>query len=494
MASTDGLGNPLSAASARAQAGIDDFVGGLLAYETRAERVLPAAEAAPDAVMAQVYAGWLWMFLESPEGPPRARRFLDAARRAHARASESFECLDAAEVAALEREAGQIQVLARWIEGDIVGTNAAIDAIVDREPDGARELLLVKLRQYLAFNRGDSPAMLRAILRVLPAQADNPHALGMAAFAYEQCHLLDEAEAAARRALAIAPDEREPWAQHALAHVLLTRGQIEEGARRLEGWRGGWTGLNSFMATHLAWHLALFHLARGRDAEALALHDGAVWGVSTSYSQDQAGAVQLLARLEWCGVDAGERWGELAGFIAARGIDTVEPFLTLLYLYGLARAGRPEAEALLNAVRERADAASHEAETRNATSPDANASVWSDVVLPAAIGLVAHARGDAALAWRPLSQALPGLVHIGGSHAQRDLFALLWVDAATHAGHLIDAQQALESRRRVDPDEVPVNRRLAAIYRQLGLPSLADDAERRAIHAARAGHLSPDSP
>ncbi len=54
-------------------------------------------------------------------------------------------------------------------------------------------------------------------------------------------------------------------------------------------------------------------------------------------------------------------------------------------------------------------------------------------------------------------------------------FALLHVDAAAHAGALVDAQQALESRRRVDPDEVAVNRRLADVYRQLDLPTLADE-------------------
>ncbi len=42
----------------------------------------PPREAHPDAVLAQVYAGWLWMFLESPQGPPQARPFLEAAERA----------------------------------------------------------------------------------------------------------------------------------------------------------------------------------------------------------------------------------------------------------------------------------------------------------------------------------------------------------------------------------------------------------------------------
>ncbi len=45
-----------------------------------------------------------------------------------------------------------------------------------------------------------------------------------------------------RVALALSANEREPWAQHALAHVLLTQGRIEEGTRLLEGWRSGWTG------------------------------------------------------------------------------------------------------------------------------------------------------------------------------------------------------------------------------------------------------------
>ena len=58
-----------------------------------------------------------------------------------------------------------------------------------------QDLAVVKLAQYLAFNRGDAPAMLRIILAVLPAHAHNAHAHGMAAFAYEQAHRLDEAEA-----------------------------------------------------------------------------------------------------------------------------------------------------------------------------------------------------------------------------------------------------------------------------------------------------------
>src|ERR1700719_3376988 len=47
---------------------IDDFIEGYLAYETRAERILAAADADPGSCLANVYAGLLWMLLEAAEG------------------------------------------------------------------------------------------------------------------------------------------------------------------------------------------------------------------------------------------------------------------------------------------------------------------------------------------------------------------------------------------------------------------------------------------
>ncbi|MFT7773945.1 tetratricopeptide repeat protein [Roseateles sp.] len=446
----DFLGNPLTDRDPVLIAGLDDFVGGFLAYETRAETILGTAAAHPGAVMAQVYAGWLWMFLEAPEAPAKARPYLDAARAA----------LKPGDGPAHAREREQVELLAEWVAGDTAAVERRAALIAQRWP---QDLAVVKLAQYLAFNRGDAPAMLRSILAVLPDHAHNAHVQGMVAFAYEQCHRLDEAEAAARLALTL--QRREPWAQHALAHVLLTRGRVDEGLHFLEAVSSTWTGLNSFMLTHLWWHLALFYLARGRFSDALSLYDSQVWGVSPGYSQDQIGAVQLLARLEWVGVDVGPRWTQLAEHLTVRADDTTEPFLSLLYLLGLARAGRPEADRLLAAIMTRADAARGEARI-----------AWRDAALPVAQGLVALARGDAAAADAGLSQGLPRLVRIGGSHAQRDLFAQLQIDAAMRAGNDRDAQQALEQRRLVDPLDVPVNARLATLYERLGLPGLAADA------------------
>ena len=65
--------------------------------------------------------------------------------------------------------------------------------------------------------------------------------------------------------------------------------------------------------THNGWHLALYLIDRGDTAQALALWDERIWGVGQEYSQDQIGAVALLARRELRGVDVGARWGGVGG-------------------------------------------------------------------------------------------------------------------------------------------------------------------------------------
>ena len=453
----DRLGNALSAAPSGALQAIDDFVGGFLAYETRAERIVRAANEAEDCCIANVYAGFLWMLLEAPAAPVHTAPYLAAAERTAPDATR--------------REQLNVEVLRAWIADDVPRALRACAQLTDEYP---RDLVILKIEQYLEFNCGDFPAMLRAALKVLEHNADVAYVHGMAAFAYEECQLLDAAERAARRALEL--ERKEPWAQHALAHVMLAQGRIEEGARFLEGVAPTWTDLNSFMITHLWWHVALFDLSRGRFVRALEIYDRHCWGVAKEYSQDQVGAVSLLARLEIAGVDVGRRWRELAEYLAARAEDTVQPFLTLQYLYGLARAERTEARTLLEAVRQRADGA-----------PAHNREVWREVALPASEGLHAYARKDYDRAWRELSRAMPRMIETGGSHAQRDFFEQILLDAAMASGRMTAAQQMLELRRGADPEGVPVNTALARVYATLGLGALADEARGRAA-AARARH------
>jgi hypothetical protein len=429
----DSLGNPVTLDDAAHLARVDDFAEGLLRYEPRAVRLLEIADQESGALV-QAYAAALQMFAETPDAPARARPHVERAQAAATRATP--------------REQRFVAAIAAWVAGDI---DRAIALHEEQAAAFPRDLVSVKLGQYHLFNRGDAPGMLRLARAVLPAAGDVPQLHGMLAFGWEQCHYLREAEAAARHALAGAPGE--PWAHHALAHVMLTEGRLLEGQQFLREMAPHWAGLNSFMRTHNWWHAALFAIELEQFDDALRLYDQEVWGVLPAYSQDQINAVSLLARLELAGADVGARWQDLAAWLAPRVADQVLAFLDLQYLYGLARAGRPEADALLANLQ------------RHATAD----TTWREVALPAAHGLVAHARGQHADAARALALALPRLREIGGSHAQRDLFQQIYIDALARGGQLAEAQNLVQQQARLSPRSHRLQRQGHALAQALGI-------------------------
>ena len=395
---TDSLGNAVTLDDESSLAALNDFVEGFIASEARAVNILQAA-AHDQSPIVQACAAAVHMFAETRDAPANARPFLENALAREHRCTE--------------RERRFIQAVRAWVEGDVP---RAIALHLEQASEHPRDLASLKLGHYHLFNIGDSPGMLRMAQPALPAASDVPYLHGMLAFALEQCHQLEDAEAAARKAVAMR--RKEPWAHHALAHVMLTQGRNEEGHAFLQDVSSTWTGLNSFMLTHNWWHQALFALELDRHGEALHLYDHQVWGVAKDYSQDQVNAVSLLARLELAGADVGNRWQDVADYLAARLDDQVLPFLDMQYLYGLARAGRPEADTLMRNI-----------EAHAASAPAYHAGAWQDVCVPASRGLLAHARGDHARAAAELGRALPRLVEIGGSHAQRDLFTRVHRDA-----------------------------------------------------------------
>jgi len=119
-------------------------------------------------------------------------------------------------------------------------------------------------------------------------------------------------------------------------------------------------------------------------------------------------------------------------------------------------------------------------------APDFAGRGWREGALPLSEGLLAYARGDYAAAEAQLTAALSQILTIGGSHAQRDLFEQLRVDAVMRNGDWAVAQQLLEQRRASDRSGAPVNRALAAVYAALDLPAEAAKAEGRVQHTLAA--------
>ena len=431
---SDSLGNPVTLYEPTHLSVLNDFVEGLIACEARVIAPLAVAETDHSPLL-QAYAAALHMFAESPTAPANAQPYL---ARALAGAHQVSP-----------REQRFIAAIAAWVAGDIA---QAIRLHQEQAQEFPRDLASLKLGQYHCFNQGQTPAMLKLALSCLPASADVAYVHGMAAFGWEQCHLLPRAEAAAQQALRM--NRKEPWAQHALAHVQLTQGRLHEGLAFMREVSPTWVGLNSFMQTHNWWHLALFALELGQHDEALRLCDEQVWGVVPEYSQDQIGAVSLLARLELAGADVGARWQALLPFLSHRVNDQVLPFLDLHYLYGLARAESPLAASLL---------ANITAFAQNLPEAHPAKPVWHAVALPAAQGLLAHARGDYARAVLELGSALPRLLEIGGSHAQRDLFEQIHLDALLKCGQWNGAQHRVQQSLNAQPESM----RLAALARRV---------------------------
>ena len=439
---TDSLGNRVGLQHASSEAGVNDFVDGFIASQARAANILDTA-AVDEAPMVQAYAAALHMFAETRSASANARPFIDKAL--------------ASPLQPTARERSFIHAVQAWVDGDVLRSASVLEQHVHDYP---RDLVALKLAHYHFFNLGDSPAMLRLALVCLPEAADVPYLHGMLAFAWEQCHLLEQAEAAARRAIAM--ERTEPWAHHALAHVMLTQGRIHEGHQFLSEVSGSWVGLNSFMVTHNWWHQALFGLELEQHQDVLALYDQQVWGVAKDYSQDEVNAVSLLARLELAGVGVGDRWQDLADHLLQHIDDQVLPFLDMQYLYGLARAGRPQADQLLRNI-----------EAHAAQVAPGLQHAWQQVCVPASRGLLAHARGDWQRVVDQVGQALPRLTEIGGSHAQRDLFAQVHLNALIRSGSLAAAQNLLQQQLRGQPESLRLKRQAAAVYRGLGLGAIA---------------------
>jgi hypothetical protein len=442
---TDSIGNPVTLQDAASLNAVNDFVEGFISCEARVANILQVAES-DQSPLVQACCAALHMFAESAQGPRSAMPYIERAR-ASLKLSHDIT----------KREQRFVAAIAAWVDGDMA---QAIRLHQEQVQEHPRDLASLKLGQYHLFNIGNAPGMLKLALAALPAAQDVPYLHGMAAFGWEQCHLLRQAESAARRAIGMC--EKEPWAQHALAHIMLTQGRLKEGFTFMQQVSPSWTGLNSFMVTHNWWHLAVFALELGHYDEVLRLYDEQVWGVVKEYSQDQIGAVSLLARLELAGVEVGERWQDVANHLLARLNDQVLPFLDMQYLYGLARAGRREAQTLMGNIETFAMGAAAPGQ------PDAR-SVWQEVCLPASRGLLAHALGDYTLAAQQLGRVLPRLAEIGGSHAQRGLFEQIHLDALIRSGQWVGAQHLTQQGLNGQVESARLKLQAKQIYGALGL-------------------------
>ncbi|MCV6585033.1 MAG: tetratricopeptide repeat protein, partial [Marinibacterium sp.] len=234
------------------------------------------------------------------------------------------------------------------------------------------------------------------------------------------------------QALWMAPDDA--WGLHAVAHVHDMTGNARAGLDWLTGREAAWAHCNNFRY-HVWWHKALMHLDLGQVDAVMDLYDREVRQDRTDDYRDISNGTSLLMRLELEGVDVGDRWEELAELSEQRTQDGCLIFADLHYL--LALTGDNRSDAVTRMLARIADDAKRNDET---------SSRMGDPGLAAATGLEAFGEGRFGDAYSHLAQARGAMQRAGGSHAQRDVFERITIDAAIRSGRLDQAEQILNER------------------------------------------------
>lgn len=453
----DGYGLATTAASDEAVAALDATVDAYVRFRRDPGDRLKATFAAdPDLPMAHIAKGYFFKLFASGAMAGRARKAAADLGGVAARTGLN------------EREALHRRALEAWCAEDIVG---AIDAWERILIDHPLDVFALRLAHFKHFYTGEAGKMRDSVARALPNwRPEHPHygnVLGMYAFGLEESGDYRAAERFGRQAVEIDPEDA--WSVHAVAHVMEMEGRHAEGIEWVRSLEPRWSVVNNFRF-HLQWHRSLYHLERFEFDEVLRLYDEEIVSdLQEDLYLEIVNCAPLLWRLEMYGVDVGDRW-EALGEIALKHIDDHELiFVTLHYLMSLIGAGR-DAEAVEMVGRMRVYAAEDTTEGRVAAA----------VGIDAAEAMRALRAGDHAGVIDRLWPIRGELRRMGGSHAQRDLFEQMLVDALEKDGRANMARALLAERTARVPNSAWSWRKYAGALDRAGDAAPAAAARARA--------------
>jgi tetratricopeptide (TPR) repeat protein len=449
----DARGELVTAASRDVVDLYDAAVGAYLGARANSRRRAQfAVEADPDFALAHCLDGYLAMLSSTRDGARQAEAALargrDAARRRPTTA----------------REARHLDALDAWVRGDLRAATERWSALLVEHP---RDIVAIKVSQFILSYLGESTRMRDLIAAVIPAwDAAVPgygFLLGCYAYALEEAGAYAAADELGRRAVAIDPSDI--WAAHAVAHVAEMEGRLNDGLAWIASTAGAWRECNNF-ARHLRWHEGLYHLDLERHDHVLALYDREVCNPESDEYLDMANAASLLWRLEQAGVDVGTRWRDLVEHARRHRDDHALVFVDLHYLMALA-GGSDAAE-----VEQFMDSCERFA----LTASGSEAGVMADVGMPLARAVWAHRRGRYDDVVAELAPVRAEIRRVGGSHAQRDVFEQMLIDAAWRGRHYGLAADLLAERTSCRPRNIWGWKHYAAVLAATGAGRAAEAA------------------
>ena len=333
-----------------------------------------------------------------------------------------------------DRETVFLDALADWNRGFPKSAGDRLNGLLGANPHDA---LAMKLVQAIRFVLGDAVGMRGSIESVIPhLNETNPaygYALGCHSFTLEETGEYALAERIGRKGVAHSPDDA--WGLHAVAHVYDMTNETRAGLDWLSNRTQAWSHCNNFRY-HVWWHMALMHLDRGEVDAVFALYDSQIRHDKTDDYRDISNAASLLSRLELEGHGVGNRWEELANISEGRTGDGCLAFADLHYVLSLIGGDRKAAVSdLLSRMRK--DAATEAGDMDR---------IMKHPGLSMAEGLEAFGEGNFIRAFQHMAGARDAMQTVGGSHAQRDVFERLTIEAALRSGYFDAAERFLMAR------------------------------------------------
>lgn len=411
----DRYGLPLSTSS---PAAVEHYVAGLdrlLSTNAGAEERMQAAIAADDG-FALAHAALAFL-----------HQFRGRGQEARASADRAAALVEGA----TRRERGQVGAITAAVAGD---APRALDLLREHLAEFPRDALsLFQASSALGMSGGpDREAERLALIESLaPAYGDDWYFHGAYSFALHEVRRFEQSRRLSERSLELYP--RNAGASHNVAHVFYETVDNDSGAGFLDGWIAGYDR-EAPLHCHLAWHLALFHLAAGRYGRVMEIYDRDISPAVVQQRITLMDSSSLLWRWQMYGCAEGPLpWGavrDLAGRMAARAG----------YAFGDAHAALAFAAA--------GDAATLDRLIDGWRGLDAKGHPLAGVMLPLIHGAAAFARGEYAATIRHIAPVAADIHRIGGSHAQWELWEEILTEAYLRAGRCEEAITIL--RRRLD--------------------------------------------
>ncbi|MEM7269953.1 MAG: tetratricopeptide repeat protein, partial [Pseudomonadota bacterium] len=275
------------------------------------------------------------------------------------------------------------------------------------------------------------------------------------------------AEELGREALALRPDN--PYAVHAVGHVMEMKGRQRGGIRFMREHQERW-GTSNF-ANHLWWHTSLFHLDLEEEDKVMEIYDQHLSSEGKAGDKyEELDAAALLWRVNLTGIDTGDRWRNLADKWEPAATDTLYAFNDVHAMMAFVSDNRTDAQEKLLTANERY--------VTNAS--DANVAMSREIGIPFCLAMRDFQNenyGDCVERLLPVRY----MTHrLGGSWAQRDVINWTLLEASLRAKRFDLALGLANERAALKPTSAQNWRAVSRAFKGLGHTSKADAANAKA--------------